>query len=99
VPITYFSTNLDNYESGFNFKVDNFAKDVPSTKHAQYIPFSIGRRSCPGKYFAEMTIKIFIVSLVNRTEILPTTEEKGQWILRSGYEMKDLELELKNLQQ
>lgn len=97
VPISYFNTRSDIYESGSRFDVNNFAKHVPTAKHAQYHPFSIGRRSCPGKYFAEMTMKIFIMSLVSHAEVVPASEKPGEWILRTGYELKEVVLDCKKL--
>ncbi len=98
VPISYFHSSTDNYETGSSFDVENFMKkDSRPGRHAQYHPFSLGKRSCPGKYFAEMTIKIFVMSLVTSVELTSTSDAEGEWVLDKGYEIKALHLKCREL--
>ena len=101
VPLCYFNVKTQNFQSGPVFNIDNFLSQEGKqvVKHPEYQPFSMGKRSCIGKYLAEMTMKVFTISLIQSCELslVKTNAEEPQWILNKGYELKELKLHCKKI--
>lgn len=60
------------WEDPEQFKPTRFLKDGSlAPKPEQLIPFSIGRRMCPGETLATMEIFLFLTTLLQRFQVCP----------------------------
>ncbi|XP_035227372.1 cytochrome P450 18a1-like [Stegodyphus dumicola] len=66
-------------------------------KPEYYIPFSIGKRACPGKSFAEVEVFLYVTALLQKFNVSmpPGTRPDLEGILGIGLQPKRLELILK----
>ena len=63
-----------------NFKIDRFSdenkKQIPQFS---YIPFSIGKRTCAGRYMGELTTKLLVLSLCRQFDIARPSDIAGYY--------------------
>nr|XP_012602527.1 cholesterol 24-hydroxylase [Microcebus murinus] len=65
---TYVMGRMDRYfEDPLTFNPDRFGPDAPKPRFT-YFPFSLGHRSCIGRQFAQMEVKVVMAKLLQRLE-------------------------------
>ena len=71
VQVSYISQSLDAdvYKRRMQYNIERFlqegkSEDYPKIKKTQYLPFSLGLRSCQGKNLAEMILKTVLTELL-----------------------------------
>ncbi|XP_076807903.1 cytochrome P450 2U1-like [Clavelina lepadiformis] len=65
------------FEEPEKFKPERFIDEKGNFVKSEYvIPFSVGPRRCVGEHIARMEIFIFLVSMIQKFEILPDPESK-----------------------
>ncbi|KAI0754716.1 cytochrome P450 98A3 [Daedaleopsis nitida] len=69
------------YPEPDRFIPDRYLKDGnfdPNVRDPATIVFGFGRRICPGRYFAEATMFLFIASVLSAFEITPMVDDDGR---------------------
>ncbi|TBU62200.1 cytochrome P450 [Dichomitus squalens] len=75
--------NPEEYPVPDNFVPDRFLRDGKpnlSIRDPATVAFGFGRRICPGRYFADETMFIFVASVLHTFNISPALDDKGQSI-------------------
>lgn len=57
------------WDDPYNFKPERFIQDGKSFRPPEFIPFSYGKRNCPGEDMAIMTVFLYFASLMQRYSI------------------------------
>jgi len=79
IPYFDFSHNPENYEDPEEFKPERFlSADGKSLMKVDknFVPFSVGKRLCIGEGIARDTIFLFMTSIFQKFEALPTPGEQ-----------------------
>ena len=77
-------------ENAEKFDPENFAPNK-SIKPFTYMPFMVGPRSCIGKHFAILEMKVVLAKLIRSFEFRdPNPDDKGRIITRSDVTQKPL---------
>ncbi|EMD36560.1 hypothetical protein CERSUDRAFT_95847 [Gelatoporia subvermispora B] len=74
---------IDYPEPAF-FRPERFIKDGmldPDAKDPARVAFGFGRRICPGRYFADASLFLFIASILHVFDILPPVDEHQRPVL------------------
>lgn len=97
MPIYPIHHNEKNYDSPMEFDEKRFLKNEKSrVKRNTYMPFSLGRRACPGKYLSELMIKICIVAFFENFELREIEgKEEPERVIKFSYCVKDCFVDLK----
>lgn len=96
IPIYAIHKNEDNFEDAYKFDESRFSEDDgKKVKRNTFMPFSLGRRACPGKYLAELMIKINIASFFENFELREIKGKDREMIIRFTYCVKDCIVDLK----
>lgn len=70
IPITAFQFNEDDFDAPDKFDDTRFNKsNARKIKRNSYMPFYSGKKSCLGKYLAELLIRMIIANLVRKFEV------------------------------
>ena len=65
----------DHWEDGMNFRPERFISENGKIRRDEhFVPFSMGRRKCPGETLARTEMFLFFTNLVNDYHILPEVE-------------------------
>lgn len=89
IPITYFHSEFGGKDGEVLFEPKMVIGDQGFKSPGQaYLPFSIGKRSCPGQFLVEMIIKIFIVQIVKHLKLeTDESRHKAYMKMTDGYGM------------
>ena len=68
------------------FNPDNMNKEnLSKMKKTAYIPFGMGRRTCIGKDFGEITVKLLLLNLFKNVEFKSDPEYDGTKLIKLTY--------------
>ncbi|KXN82746.1 O-methylsterigmatocystin oxidoreductase, partial [Leucoagaricus sp. SymC.cos] len=72
------------YEDPFTYNPDRFLREDgttdPSVHHPKVAFFGVGRRICPGRYFAEDSLSIIVSNVLAAFDIRPCVDKDGKEI-------------------
>lgn len=94
IPIYSIHKNQENWEKPDEFDETRFAGDKRGKRNT-FMPFSLGRRACPGKYLAELTIKIIIASFFEKFELREIEGREAEYVTKFSYTVKDCTVDLR----
>lgn len=94
IPILMVHYSEENFENPDKFDEGRFMEGR-KVKRNTYMPFSLGKRACPGKYLADVMIKINIVSFFENFELREREENETEFIVRFSYGVKDCFVDLR----
>ncbi|XP_046583343.1 cytochrome P450 2J6-like [Haliotis rubra] len=80
-----------------NFRPDRFLDDAGKIqKREEFIPFSLGRRVCPGESMARMELFLFLTTMIQRFKFVPVNGEKPpmEGTLGLSYSPKEFKLNI-----
>lgn len=99
IPTYSIHMNGDLFENPKKFNEGRFLKNSPDYKNiikGSYIPFLMGKRACPGKYLADLFMKITICCFFENFELNPNAElNEMEMHVKFVYCMKESILEMK----
>lgn len=96
LPFYAIHKNEENFENPFNFEDERFSKERrKDVKRNTFMPFSLGRRACPGKYLAELFIKIIVIAFFENFEVRDNQSNEREMVIRFTYGVKDCVVEVR----
>jgi len=61
--------DVESWKDPFDFKPERFIQDGKTFRPQEFIPFSFGKRNCPGEDMAIMTVFLYFASIMQRYTI------------------------------
>ncbi|GMT36791.1 hypothetical protein PFISCL1PPCAC_28088, partial [Pristionchus fissidentatus] len=82
--ISVLMTDEEIFPSPYSFKPDRFIdEDGKLRSFKQFLPFSVGKRQCPGEGLARMELFLFFANLVHRFKMSPHDPAKIPTLVRT----------------
>ena len=88
--LTAVMRDVDEWVEPHNFDPNRFTKDGQMNRSEALIPFSVGKRQCPGENLAKAEIFLFFVGLIQKFKFETMNGDKMKYVIDKGLTWKPI---------